>query len=231
MKKPIPIFANKHISIDWLLPLKGDKLGHLEKPKPSVAIVGSSGILLDKEYGKDIDSHNIIMRFNMARVNGFEKHVGSKTHIRILNGHTFAGNGDPNRFSNYNPNFLMNECSKEHFILKDSNSSEFIKGVVMNANQNYLNFFNQEFLHYCQDILQGGASVGFMGLMFTIMALNPSKINCYGFDHGEIEGERRHYWEAVRDADNWKTGQGHAYNKEKEIFQHYVENNTIKIWK
>ena len=60
MKKPIPIFANKHISIDWLLPLKGDKLGHLEKPKPSVAIVGSSGILLDKEYGKDIDSHNII---------------------------------------------------------------------------------------------------------------------------------------------------------------------------
>ena len=45
MNKPIQIFANRYVSIDWLLPVKGDKLGHVEKPSPSVAIVGSSGIL------------------------------------------------------------------------------------------------------------------------------------------------------------------------------------------
>ena len=32
MNKPIQIFANKYVSIDWLLPIKGDKLGHVEKP-------------------------------------------------------------------------------------------------------------------------------------------------------------------------------------------------------
>ena len=101
----------------------------------------------------------------------------------------------------------------------------------MNTNNNYCNFFDNQFRDYCEGIIQGGTSVGFMGLMFTILALNPSKVNCYGFDHGEIEAERRHYWEAVKDTDNWKTGQGHAYNREKEIFQHYVENNIIKIWK
>ena len=53
----------------------------------SVAIVGSSGIVLNKEYGKLIDSFDIIVRINVARVKGFEKHVGSRTDVRFFNGH------------------------------------------------------------------------------------------------------------------------------------------------
>ena len=37
----------------------------------SIAVVGSSGILLDKEYGKLIDG-DIVVRFNVSRVKGFE---------------------------------------------------------------------------------------------------------------------------------------------------------------
>ena len=128
MNKPIQIFANKYVSIDWLLPIKGDKLGHVEKPSPSVAIVGSSGILLDKEYGKDIDSHDIIMRFNMARVKGFEKHVGSKTDFRMIAGKSFWRDLSEN-FSSYDNNFLT-DLQEEHFLIKAKPMYPAIQGII-----------------------------------------------------------------------------------------------------
>ena len=38
----------------------------------SCAVVGSSPILLKKEYGKDIDSHDIVVRCQDQRLEGFE---------------------------------------------------------------------------------------------------------------------------------------------------------------
>lgn len=55
-----------------------------------VAIIGSSGILLDKEYGENIDKYGTVIRFNRAPVLGFESSVGSKTDIRVVNAHVFT---------------------------------------------------------------------------------------------------------------------------------------------
>jgi hypothetical protein len=55
----------------------------------SLAIVGSSSIIMDNESGEDIDSHQHVMRFNRAPTEGYERHVGSKTTIRVVNGHVF----------------------------------------------------------------------------------------------------------------------------------------------
>ncbi|KAI4322408.1 hypothetical protein L6164_022106 [Bauhinia variegata] len=52
---------------------------------PSCAVVGNSGILLNKDHGKLIDSHEVVIRLNNARVGNFEKKVGSKTSISFLN--------------------------------------------------------------------------------------------------------------------------------------------------
>ena len=52
----------------------------------SCAIVGNSGNLLLAEYGKDIDSHDVVIRVNQAPTEGsYEKHVGKKTSMRLLN--------------------------------------------------------------------------------------------------------------------------------------------------
>ncbi|XP_061345394.1 beta-1,6-galactosyltransferase GALT29A-like [Gastrolobium bilobum] len=51
----------------------------------SCAVVGNSGILLNKDYGKMIDSHEVVIRLNNARVEGFENKVGSKTNISFVN--------------------------------------------------------------------------------------------------------------------------------------------------
>ena len=58
---------------------KGKKFG-------SCAIVGNAGHLMTKPYGKYIDAHDVVVRFNILPTTGFEKNVGSKTTLRVLNG-------------------------------------------------------------------------------------------------------------------------------------------------
>ena len=49
-----------------------------------IAIVGNSPILLEKELGEEIDSHDIVVRFNRFVTDGFEKHAGSKIDYWVL---------------------------------------------------------------------------------------------------------------------------------------------------
>eukprot|EP00965_Chrysotila_dentata_P247006 6207478-Pleurochrysis_carterae.AAC.4 len=51
---------------------------------PTSAMVGSSGALLHARYGQEIDAHDIVIRFNTARVHGFEPIAGSKRSITVV---------------------------------------------------------------------------------------------------------------------------------------------------
>lgn len=51
----------------------------------SCAVVGNSGILLKSEFGKLIDSHEVVIRLNNARTGSFKRNVGSKTSISFVN--------------------------------------------------------------------------------------------------------------------------------------------------
>ena len=55
----------------------------------SIIIVGNSGNILNREYGAMIDSFGTVARFNRAPTEGFEKYVGSKTDLRIVNPNVF----------------------------------------------------------------------------------------------------------------------------------------------
>eukprot|EP00854_Cymbomonas_tetramitiformis_P021837 gene21837-26280_t len=56
----------------------------------SCAIVGSSGILMNYEHGRQIDEHDMVFRFNSAPTKGYERHVGRKTTHRITNTQNFG---------------------------------------------------------------------------------------------------------------------------------------------
>ncbi|TKY67075.1 CMP-N-acetylneuraminate-beta-galactosamide-alpha-2, 3-sialyltransferase 1 [Spatholobus suberectus] len=56
-----------------------------EKKYSSCAVVGNSGILLNRDYGSLIDSHEAVIRLNNARVDRFETKVGKKTSISFVN--------------------------------------------------------------------------------------------------------------------------------------------------
>ncbi len=51
----------------------------------SCAIVGNGGILQNSGCGEEIDSHDFVMRMNLAPVTGFTSDVGSRAHLNLIN--------------------------------------------------------------------------------------------------------------------------------------------------
>ncbi|XP_071949833.1 CMP-N-acetylneuraminate-poly-alpha-2,8-sialyltransferase-like [Antedon mediterranea] len=54
--------------------------------KDTCAVIGNSGILLSSSCGQEIDSHDFVMRSNLAPIKGFENDVGTKTDFASVNG-------------------------------------------------------------------------------------------------------------------------------------------------
>lgn len=51
----------------------------------SCAVVGNGGALLHSRYGAAIDAHSTVWRVNQGPTQGYEQHVGSRTHLRVVN--------------------------------------------------------------------------------------------------------------------------------------------------
>mmetsp|Transcript_69862 Transcript_69862/g.221343 ORF Transcript_69862/g.221343 Transcript_69862/m.221343 type:complete len:560 (-) Transcript_69862:25-1704(-) len=49
------------------------------------AVVGNGGSLTMWDLGEEIDSHDAVIRFNRGPTAGFQKHVGNRTTVRIVN--------------------------------------------------------------------------------------------------------------------------------------------------
>ena len=62
------------------------KLSDILKGK-TCAVVSNSGDLMNHEYGEFIDSHDVVIRCNWCLIDGYEKHVGKRTDIKLINIH------------------------------------------------------------------------------------------------------------------------------------------------
>lgn len=185
----------------------------------SVAIVGSSGHLLERDYAQKIDNHDIIIRFNQARVEGYEEYVGTKTTFRIVNTHTFLGTSGSNRFTKNDSNFIS-KLKNQTIILNRSVPNSYIPKRSPN---NPVFITPDNIWNVCKEMLGKDPSVGFLGV--TIALQTTQNISVFGFDQSPTTN-KKHYWEEVKSIGGW-----HNFNIEKQKFKELEEEKVIKIFK
>ena len=215
--KKIKVFHNKDIQFDF-------------SNKNKCAIVGSSSILLNKEYGDLIDSHDTIVRFNSARVIGYEKHVGSKNDFRVLNGHTFAGTTDKIRFPEFDENFIPS-LKGEKFLTTYWDINLLLTGIMRNVNKNDLYVFTPEFKKYCDSLVghDRECSCGLLAIMFFISYFE--NVSLFGFNfYQEDNLENAHYYQKISSNTNTKPEDYHKFDGEKKLMEHLQSEGRVKLY-
>ena len=224
-------FINLAKNFDIILGLDENKIMN-----SSCALVGNSGILMDTEYGELIDSHDMIIRCNCARTEGFVKHVGSRTDIRVANSHMFHAvlenttldiQNMAELFSEFDRYFLY-QLQNEIIVAKNSvDPSTFSKVInkLETENNNKIAFFNPSVYNYCTQVLGSHPTTGMIGLLIALKYFK--KISCFGFTfYEEDDWSKKHYYEEVTPYDM----KSHSFSREKQIFSELNEIGIIQMY-
>jgi hypothetical protein len=211
-----------------------------------VAVVGNSGKLLDGNYGDIIDSHDVVIRFNWAPSEGYEKYVGSKTTIRLSNTHFLKAVVDEdfddvmkNNYSEWNKDFYFTR-KNETIVLK--RMSPFVNSVETDAKimkaveeqgDNTVDVFDNRFMMYCGAVLPMSASMGFLGVAMCLANRGDGRgaksVNCFGFNFYEEEEKDRHYYGTMTQSKAAQSA-SHDFAYEKIVFDTLRQEGLIRIY-
>ena len=189
----------------------------------SVAVVGNSGKLLTEEEGEFIDSHDIVFRCNLAKIEGYEKSVGTKTDFRFIAGKSFWRDLT-GQFSSYEDNFLTN-LKDQHFIIKAEPLYAAIQGIIKNYNtESKVLYIRQDFIDEAEKKL--GIGDIRLGLTAILMALQwSSNVSVFGFTFFQEGWDEQHYFESIT-----PYSRGHNPLAEKEYVNNLVELKHITLY-
>uniref|UniRef100_A0A8D0GYF5 CMP-N-acetylneuraminate-beta-galactosamide-alpha-2,3-sialyltransferase 2 n=1 Tax=Sphenodon punctatus TaxID=8508 RepID=A0A8D0GYF5_SPHPU len=163
------------------------------------AVVGNSGRLRNTQHGREIDSHDYVLRMNRAQTTGFEKDVGVRTTHHFMY-----------------PESAVNLQSGIHLVLVPFKPLD-LKWVtsafstwelqftykrvkrLIEADKSKVLILNPSFLKYIQDkwTQHHGKypSTGFIALIFALHMCN--KVSAFGYG-ADSNGNWHHYWEENR---------------------------------
>ena len=219
--------------------MKKKKLLKFLKPNMSIvenlAIVGSSKSILKKNFGKEIDTYQEVIRFNKSPVKNYEKFVGSKTTIRVVNNPVFEcyqtwDNDDPKdiNFVRYLTNMKIAVISphkvKKKNVFIPSNQYFFLENKIFMYMSIFYFIFKIDILKNLLKLIikKKNFSTGFMTILLCI--ISGIKPTLFGFDTSEDMKSRSHYWEIPG-----KQGKWHDLNIEHIIIKKLFEKRYIII--
>ena len=200
-----------------------DVEGTTVQENQSIAVVGNSGKLKNEEYGELIDSYDIVIRCNLARVEGYEKNVGTKTDFRFIAGKSFWRDLSEN-FSAYDDNFLT-DLKDQYFVIKAEPLYAAIQGIIKNYNtKSKIVYLRQDFIDESESTI--GIGDISLGLTAILMAIQWSKnVSIFGFTFFQGDWNEQHYFESIT-----PYSRGHNPLKEKEYVDFLQKENLIKIY-
>ena len=182
----------------------------------NIALVGNSSSLLDEEYGSFIDSHVQVARFNNAITEGFEKHVGSKTDLRISNPHVFEDHPDHHVHK-------VRPGSLQYRINNPEESYTLIPANVYRVH--LLREIQAEGIEGCPTAKEIGKEYT-VGFSFVLLCVKVGIVpNLFGFS---LDMERRgtHYWQE-REAPNMV---GHDQLQEQQVLNELLAQKLINVY-
>ena len=203
-----------------------------------IAIVGSSSKLLKKKYGKKIDNHHVIIRFNRAPTKGFEKYVGSKTTLRFLNEHTFQGIPYGKYVKQREAKFVKKLKNKNICVIVDDNLSKIQRYKYLYSNKkNNILFLENKLNHFLRFSIISDFNIfkkiyyykykpNFTTGMFVIalMIIFKQKISVYGFDKNKNNNNYGQYWKKT------EINTIHDYEDESKIMKMLIKKNKINFF-
>lgn len=191
--------------------------------KEKIALIGNSSSLLNTNYSKLIDSHDWVIRFNQARVKGYEQYVGSKTSARMINHHVFTGATNSSLFSEYDINFIP---SVEEPLILCKFMPNF-KNIAQSRNIKVpISYVEDKIYNKACNMLNNkkDPTMGFIGIVFALEFFN--NVSIFGFDL-QKENNPSHYWEKTSNtmASHW-----HDFNVENNKIKELIKNNIIQYY-
>ena len=196
-----------------------------------VLIIGNGPSILEKEYGKEIDKFDIVIRLNDYKIKGYEKNVGEKTDLWF----TGLGWQLDKRKSNkktlicshkfYKRKDVLKQVEKKIIFSKDENTCKNEKKNIYYVNNPHM-FKYQKYVSDKKYMFSTG-----MCAILTAINYFYNPITIVGFDGG-IEKRKGgtgkvmpHYYERKTEV-----GKGvHNFNKEQEIIKELMMEGKLKI--
>jgi hypothetical protein len=192
------------------------------KVDTSIALVGSSGSLKGSKLGKEIDSFKDVVRFNRAPTEGWERDVGSKTTIRILNIPTFKSAP------------LLRWKDDQFFTKKLKNIKIIVPGAtreLLKKRDQFVDKSNTVYLAASPNIITSARkkfkghvrtpTVGFITIAVLILAGLKPKL--YGFDL-KPGRPRDHYWH-----ERPPTSVMHDFSEEAQILSRWAKEGKLVV--
>ena len=202
-------------------------------------LVGSSGDIIGENKGEFINSFPVIIRMNDARTIGFEKDVGNRTTIRIVN---FKAIENVLKSS-----FLKEFLTTEYLILSTNNQQDIYKLLPLKQifPRIKLYIFTQKAIEHNDLIFEKYTGVsrrmtgtwlttGWFALFFMIHYIQDKNIIGFG---GEKEKSSYHYYNNPKTKQknyyiqNEKSPQGHRFITEKMVFNKWITKYHLKFHK
>ena len=190
----------------------------------NVAIVGSSGKLSSSNYGQEIDKFDDVVRFNRAPTSGFEKDVGSKTTLRVVNNHVFSNNDISKEGYTNQPKDFVRDLRNTRILYLAEDMDPFVNRATNTDKSNDLYLFDYDIMPQIKKAFDNvGESNLTLGVATVcLLILNKIKPVLFGID---VEPRARdHYWESRPPPSEY-----HNINHEQQVLFEMERQKLIEV--